>query len=82
MLADRETFHPLKRAAGQNQKLLDLIDEIASAGGGAGHASGRLATPDDAEAQVERVYSVVSTLIQVSNEQNKVGSKVSGEIDE
>ena len=63
LLADRDPTHPLREAARQDSGLLRTVDEIATWGGRAGHASSEPVSITDAEEHVDKVYSVVSTLL-------------------
>ena len=63
LLADRDPTHPLREAARQDPDLLRTVDEIATRGGRAGHASRESVSITDTEEHVDKVYSVVSTLL-------------------
>lgn len=63
LLAEGEPAHPLWRAARCMPEMLDAIDQIARLGGAAGHAGGAKVGLEEAEAQISRVYAVVSALL-------------------
>ena len=63
LLADQERSHPLRNVARRNPNLLNLIDQIATRGGGAGHAGAANETVVDTEEHTDRVYDVVSKLV-------------------
>ena len=65
LLAQRDPAHPLARAAARSPGLIGAIDEIATVGGGAGHANGGSAAPQLAEQLTEKVYDVVSILLEL-----------------
>ena len=65
LLAQQDPTHPFFRAAASFPGLLVAIDEIASAGGMAGHAEGGSVAPQLAEKQTDRVYDVVAALLQL-----------------
>lgn len=66
LLAQLDPTHPFVGAARSAPGLLVMIDEIASAGGGAGHANQANViskSPDEAERHVDKVYDIVSLLL-------------------
>lgn len=63
LLADLDPIHPFAQTAARQPDLLGLIDEIANVGGGAGHAQGGSVEPRLAEEQTDKVYKVVSALL-------------------
>ena len=65
LLAQRDPTHPLARAAAWSPGLICAIDEIATAGGGAGHANGGSVAPQLAEQHTDKVYDVVSALLEL-----------------
>ena len=64
LLAQRDPTHPLARAAGRYPDLIGAVDGIATAGGGAGHASAGSVGSRLAEQQTDKVYDVVSVLLE------------------
>lgn len=67
LLAQNDSTHPMTRAAAKAPELIGVIDEIANAGGGAGHANADSVTPQLAEQHTEKVYAVVSTLLDLGD---------------
>lgn len=63
LAAQRDSTHPLALAAARAPDLIRAIDEIATAGGGAGHANADSVAPQLAEQHADRVYDVVSVLL-------------------
>lgn len=63
LAAQRDPSHPLASAAARSPGLLVSIDEIATAGGGAGHAHGASISTEKAEEHVNRVYDTVAILL-------------------
>ena len=63
LAAQRDPSHPLASAAARSPGLLVAIDEIATAGGGAGHAHGASLSVDEAEQHVDKVYDTVAILL-------------------
>jgi len=63
LLAQRDPTHPLSRAAARSPALIGAIDEVAAAGGGAGHANADSIAPQLAERHADKVYDVVSVLL-------------------
>jgi hypothetical protein len=78
LLAQRDLTHPLARAAARSPDLLRAIDAIASAGGGAGHANGGSVAPDLAEQHSEKVYDVVSVLLELGEASSDSLSECAG----
>ena len=78
LLADRDPIHPLRRVARQDPLLLNVIDEIATLGGGAGHANGADISVSDAEQQVEKVYEVVSTVLGLTGKDTEISIETAG----
>ena len=76
LLAQRDPAHPLAGAAKTSPGLLVTIDEVASAGGAAGHAVGGSSSPQDADQHVENVYSIVSHIM--AREPNCPGGTTGG----
>lgn len=62
LLAQQDSTHPFAQAAIKAPRLLVTINEIAEAGGGAGHAGSRSVSVHETEHHVDRVYDVVSVL--------------------
>jgi hypothetical protein len=79
LVAQNDTSHPLHSVAKCDSKLLVKINDVANLGGGAGHANSDNVSLDDAETQVNKVYSVVSTLLGLSDLESMDRSKKSGE---
>lgn len=65
LAAQRDPAHPLARAAARSPDLIAAIDEIATAGGGAGHANADSVAPPLAEQHADKVYDVVSILLEI-----------------
>lgn len=63
LLAQRDPTHPLARAASIAPHLLIDIETVAAAGGEAGHANANSVAPQLAEQHVDKVYDVVSVLL-------------------
>ena len=78
LLADQDPTHPLREAARQDPHLLRAVDEIATRGGGAGHASGSTASITDAEEHVDKVYAVVSTLLRLVGTESDLSTDSAG----
>lgn len=78
LLAQRDPTHPLARAAARSPGLLGTIDEIATAGGGAGHANGSSVAPQWAEQHTDKVYDVVSVLLEFGEASSESSSESTG----
>lgn len=65
LLAQRDPTHPLARAAARFPELIGTIDDIATAGGPAGHAKGGSVALHLAEQNTDKVYDVVSLLLEL-----------------
>lgn len=63
LAAYRDTTHPFSKAAKRSPNLLDCIDEVASAGGKAGHANGESPSIEDLERITDEVYHIASVII-------------------
>lgn len=63
LLAQRDPTHPIARAASIAPHLLIDIETVAAAGGEAGHANANAVAPQLAEQHVDKVYDVVSVLL-------------------
>lgn len=63
LAAQRDPSHPFASAAARSPELLVAINEIATAGGGAGHAHGASISTEEAEEHVDRVYDTVAILL-------------------
>lgn len=85
LLAQREPTHPLAQAAARAPNLISAIDDIASLGGGAGHANYDSVAPQLAEQHADKVYNIVSILLKLgeinwaSSRENNGGSHVQTE---
>ena len=78
LLAQRDPTHPLARTAARSPGLLGIIDEIATVGGGAGHAKGGSVTPLLAEQHADKVYYVVSELLELNEIRSHSSSESTG----
>ena len=78
LLAQRDPTHPLARVAARSPGLLGIIDEIATVGGGAGHANGGSVTPLLAEQHADKVYYVVSELLELNEIRSHSSSESTG----
>lgn len=67
LLAQRSPTHPLVRAAVEWPDLMNAVDEIATLGGGAGHANGGSVDADLAEQHTDKVYKVTSILLDLGD---------------
>ena len=63
LAAQTDPSHPLANAAKRSPRLLEAIEEIASAGAGAGHAQGDSPSAEEAEQYVDKVYDTVAILL-------------------
>lgn len=65
LVAQHDPTHPLARVATRHPHVISDIDEIATAGGGAGHANADSVAFQQAEELTDKVYSVVSALLEL-----------------
>ena len=79
LVAQRDPSHPLARAAVRSTGLLVAIDEIATAGGRAGHAHSHSLSVEDAEQHVDKVYDVVSTLLGLDRSGSEAATENTGD---
>jgi len=63
MLAQRSGSHPINEVAKRDSHLLVSLNDVANLGGGAGHANSDSILLGDVRLHVDKVYSVVSTLL-------------------
>jgi hypothetical protein len=78
LLAHRDSTHPLARAAARSPRLLATLDEIATAGGGAGHANGDPVASDLAEQHTDKIYDLVSVLLELGGTGSDSSSESTG----
>ncbi|MFH1882319.1 MAG: hypothetical protein ABIL62_06370 [Planctomycetota bacterium] len=78
LLAQRDSTHPFALAARAVPELLVTIDEIASAGGAAGHASRVPVSPDHAEQHVDKVYKIISALLGLTDSEPNPSNERNG----
>lgn len=68
LLAQADPTHPMRGAAQTDAHLLAKLEDIASTGGGAGHADGGSVSVEEAENIVNKTYAAVSTLLGLGSE--------------
>lgn len=78
LLAQQDPAHPFARAAAWAPGLLDTIDAIATAGGGAGHANGGSVATNLAEQHTDKVYDVVSVLLDLGEARSDSSQESTG----
>lgn len=78
LLAQRGPTHPLAQAAMAAPELLVTIDEVASAGGAAGHASGDSVSLDHAEQHVDKVYKIILALLGLTDSEPNPSNESNG----
>ncbi|MDF1552527.1 MAG: hypothetical protein P1P84_05660 [Deferrisomatales bacterium] len=79
LLAQRDPTHPFAGAARTSPGLLVTLEEVASAGGAAGHADGGSVSPDAAEQHVEKIYDIVSLLLGLTSTESESSIESTGE---
>lgn len=72
LAAQRDSTHPLARAATRSPELISDINEIANAGGGAGHANANSVAPQLAEQHADKVYDVVSVILDLGGARSEL----------
>jgi len=78
LLAQRDQTHPFAQAAKTAPELLVTIEDVASAGGAAGHASGGSVSPDHAEQHVDKVYKIISALLGITDSEPDPSNESTG----